>query len=44
MTARCCKGRFSPFQGNVALGQARGDLIDAEALALEYDIDEGSTL
>ena len=43
MTARRCKG-FSPFQGNVALGQARGDLIDAEALALEFDIDDGSTL
>jgi hypothetical protein len=43
MTARRCKG-FSPFQGNVALGQTQIDLIDAEASALEFNIDDGSTL
>jgi hypothetical protein len=43
MTARRCRVFFS-FQGNVALGQALGDLIDADALALEFDIDDGSTL
>jgi hypothetical protein len=41
MTARRCRFFFS-FQENVARGQALGDLIDADAL--EFDIDDGSTL
>jgi hypothetical protein len=35
---------FFHFLGNIALRQTQSDLIGAEALALGFDIDDGSTL
>jgi len=43
MTARRCKGIFL-FYCNTPTRHPNDGTIDAEALALEFDIDDGSTL